>query len=322
MLNNTLNHPKSLTRIGVFYDGNYFLHVSNYYNYVHPKRSRISINGLHEFIRHRVAKEEGTDVRLCQIVDAHYFRGRLSASEASQRTGLLYFERVFDDILMSEGVTTHYLPVRQSFGRKFDKGIDLWLALEAYELAFYKQFSVLVIIGSDSDYVPLARKLNTLGVRVMVIGWDYDYTDEDGTSFVTRTSQDLLAEVTYPIAMHKIIDDEDNQEDDLVAQLFVPRSTEKKSFPKPALDDKNGNSFSTDTEQLLQSEDRVVSTIKSVKEGYGFINYPPNNVFFHYTSLLDYDFNDLSIGDQVQFTLEQKEDGRLVAKDILVVIAS
>ncbi len=36
-----------LTRIGIFYDGNFFFHVSNYYQYHHERRSRISIGGLH-----------------------------------------------------------------------------------------------------------------------------------------------------------------------------------------------------------------------------------------------------------------------------------
>ena len=71
-------HKTSLVRIGVFYDGNYFLHVSNYYNYVHSRQSRISISGLHNFIRHYVAQEEGIEAQYCQIVDAHYFRSRQS----------------------------------------------------------------------------------------------------------------------------------------------------------------------------------------------------------------------------------------------------
>ena len=41
----------NLTRIGVFYDGNYFLHVSNYYNYSHERKNRLSIAGLHHFIK-------------------------------------------------------------------------------------------------------------------------------------------------------------------------------------------------------------------------------------------------------------------------------
>ena len=129
-----------LIRIGVFYDGNYFLQVSNYYAYGHQRKKRLSVSGLHEFIRSQVANEEANDVRLCQIVDSHYFRGRLNANEASQRGDTLYWDRVFDDILMSEGVTTHYLPVKTGFdGSKQEKGIDVWLALEAFELAFYKR---------------------------------------------------------------------------------------------------------------------------------------------------------------------------------------
>ncbi len=41
--------------------------------------------------------------------------------------------------LMSEGVTTHYLPLRNFGGRREEKGIDVWLALEAFELAIYKK---------------------------------------------------------------------------------------------------------------------------------------------------------------------------------------
>jgi hypothetical protein len=47
-----MENRESVVKIGVFYDGNYFLHVSNYYNYFHPKRRRISISGLHNFIKH------------------------------------------------------------------------------------------------------------------------------------------------------------------------------------------------------------------------------------------------------------------------------
>jgi uncharacterized LabA/DUF88 family protein/cold shock CspA family protein len=307
------NHH-GLIRIGVFYDGNYFLHVSNYYNYVHERRSRISIRGLHEFIRHHISTEEGLDVPLCQIVDAHYFRGRLAAAEASQRGDLLYYERVFDDVLMSEGITTHYLPVRGAGGRRFEKGIDVWLALEAFELALYKRFDVLVLIASDSDYIPLVRKLNTLGTQVMVLGWDFDYTDEEGNKYSTRTAQDLLEEVTYPIPMHLVIDSKARKNEPLVNNLFVPKTKDKVPGKLAQLTGEEGEV--DDTNFNLEWHE---SSILSLKEGFGFIKYPPNNVFFHYTSLKDYDFNDLEIGDEVRFTLEEKEGGRLVAMQVMVI---
>ena len=156
-----------LTRIGVFYDGGYFFHVSQYYNYHHERRARISISGLHRFVKEEVAKREQTDPNYCQIVDAHYFRGRLSASAAQSRDSL-YKERVFENVLIHEGVTTHFLPLYPSG----EKGIDVWFSVEAFELAVYKRFDVSVLVTGDGDYVPLARKLNTLGTRVMLLAWD------------------------------------------------------------------------------------------------------------------------------------------------------
>ena len=311
---NSQKATKGLIRVGVFYDGNYFLHVSNYYNYVHERRSRISIRGLHEFIRYQIATELGVDVPFCQIVDAHYFRGRLAAAEANQRGDLLYYERVFDDVLMSEGITTHYLPIKGISSRRQDKGIDVWLALEAFELAFYKNFDVLVLIASDSDYIPLIRKLNTLGTQVMVLGWDFEYTDEEGNKYSTRTAQELLEEITYPIPMHLIIDSKVRKDEPLVNNLFVPKSKDK-GVNKYIV----GEGEEEDNDETNFNLDWHESTILSLKEGFGFIKYPPNNVFFHYTSLKDYDFNDLEIGDEVRFTLVEKEGGRLVALQVIVI---
>lgn len=295
---------QKLTRIGVFYDGNYFLHVSNYYAYHHERRSRISISGLHEFVRHRIAEEENKDFHLCQIVDAHYFRGRLSAQEASAEGNRLYYDRLFDDILMMEGVTTHYLPVRTNFqGFRQERGIDVWMALEAFELSLHKQFDVVVLIASDSDFVPLVRKLHTLGVRVMLLGWDYEFFDEEGRRRSTVTSQFLWEEVTYPVAMQNVIED-DKEKDFPANRLFV----ERKKLP-----------VNESGEELVAVEEGEVktSTIFSLKDGYGFISFPQtNNLFFHYSFLVDTDFNDLREGDMVEFTLSKNERGDPIAKNV------
>jgi len=291
-----------MVRIGVFYDGNYFLHVSNFYNYDHPRKKRVSISGLHEFIRNQIAEEERTDVRLCQIVDAHYFRGRLNAQEAAQRGDTLYWDRVFDDILMSVGVTTHYLPVKSIFGRREEKGIDVWLALEAYEQAFYKRFDVIVLIASDGDYVPLVRKLNTIGTRVMVLSWDFEYTTEAGKRMITRTSQDLLEEVSYPIAMHEIIDNRLKRNDPLINNIFVQTESRKQPIIVEEID-----------------EDTKISEVLSLKNGFGFIKYPNNNLFFHYSSVVDSDFNDLKEGDRVSFVVGKNDEGQNIATNVKVL---
>ncbi|GAB4396543.1 MAG: hypothetical protein OHK0053_10850 [Microscillaceae bacterium] len=294
---------QNLIRIGVFYDGNYFLHVSNYYNYDHYRKKRLSISGLHEFIRTQVAQEESMDPRLCQIVDAHYFRGRLSAQEASQRGDTLYWDRVFDDILMSQGVTTHYLPLRIIGGRREEKGIDVWLALEAFEQAFYKRFDVLVLIASDGDYIPLVRKVNTLGTRVMVLSWDFEYTSENGQKYVTRTSQELLEEVSYPVAMHEIIDNRVRRNDPVIGNLFVQTESKRHITPEA---------------QIALNGEEKISEILSIKNGYGFIKFPPNNLFFHFTNMIDTDFNELKAGDPVKFTITKNEEGSDVATNVRI----
>jgi cold shock CspA family protein len=182
-----------------------------------------------------------------------------------------------------------------------EKGIDVWLALEAMEQTYLKKFNVIVLITSDGDYVPLIRKLNTMGSRVMVISWDFEYTTDDGSKMVTKTSQDLIEEVTYPIAMHEIIENRIRKNDPLVANLFVQ--------PNPAA--------KMATRQLLEMEgERHVSTVHSLKTGYGFINYPPNNLFFHFSSLVDTDFAELREGDEVEFIMDINEKGEPIAKAV------
>ena len=287
-----------LTRIGVFYDGNFFFHVSNFYLYYHPRKARIDIRGLHQFIVNAVAKEEDSIARHCRIVDAHYFRGRISAADAKSKD-LLYKERVFDDVLMREGIVTHYLPLS---GNE-EKGIDVWLALEAFELAIYKRFDVSVLIAGDGDYLPLIRKLNTLGTRVMVLGWDFAYTDHNGNERITRTAQTILDEATYPYLMNTIIDDRSRKSDPLIENLFLSKNQQREGGGK-----RENNSSPASAKNT--------GIICNLKDGYGFIapDKGGDNLFFHYTSVLDVDFNGLSVGDKVEYENSSNDKGPCAVK--------
>ncbi|MDK2123417.1 cold shock domain-containing protein [Parachitinimonas caeni] len=290
-----------MTRIGVFYDGNFFSHVSNFYNYHHPRRARISIDGLHAFVRKKVADCENTDVRYCQIVDAHYFRGRLRAQEALHRDYLMK-ERVFDDVLMRAGVTTHYLPL----GPEGEKGIDVWLALEAYETALHKEFDVIALIVCDGDFLPLLRKLNTLGTRVMLLGWDFKYTDQSGDEKETRTAQTLLDEATYPIMMHQVIDDRALKSDSDLNGIFVSQRT-------PLLRDAD----ETASQPEIGNSTHQRGTVYKLKEGFGFIqpDSGEREVFFYWRDVNNRDFNELKVGDKVQYYLGENHRG-VCAKEV------
>lgn len=312
-------YGSNLLKIGIFYDGNYFYHVSNYYCYAHPRRARLSIPGLHEFIKRSIAGNEGIDSKFCQIVDCHYFRGRLPAMEANARQILLN-ERVFDDILMREGVVTHYLPLSRQGG---EKGIDVWLALEALELTIFKKFNILVLIASDSDYVPLVRKLNSLGTRVMVLGWDFEYMDDNGNTRYTCTSSKMMNEVSYPIWMDKVIDDDGRKGDPLIDSLFVP-SQHSHAGARPSTSDGEEEQQPTTLPEAgakpAADSQRKRGRIVQLKNGYGFISTdtPGKNLFFFWEDVEDADFNDLAAGDTLEYELGANERGEC-AKHVALV---
>ncbi|MCC5917124.1 MAG: NYN domain-containing protein [Cryomorphaceae bacterium] len=327
-----------MERIGIFYDGNYFHHVSNYYYYTHERRRRLSVSGIHTFIRHHISESTGIPFSLCQIVDAHYFRGRSSAYEASQRGNQLYYDRLFDDILTHEGVTTHYLPLRNVHGRKEEKGVDISLALEAYELAMLKKFTSLVLIASDGDYLPLVRKLNTLGVKVMILAWDFEYTNHEGLQKQTRTSQDLMEVASFPIAMHEIIDNRIEGQTPVINNLFVSNEYKNRSDDFRNNDDEwsaDDNESQHDKQHFDSVDeeyddahinategDELESEILSLKEGFGFIRFPNNNLFFHYSDVIDCDFNELQPGEKVSFILTTGNGGQDVAKEVRKIDSS
>jgi cold shock CspA family protein len=206
---------------------------------------------------------------------------------------------LFDDVLMTEGVVTHYLPLRNRAGRKEEKGIDVWLALEALELVWMKHYDVMVLITSDGDFVPLIRKVNSHGTRIMVLSWDFEYTDDTGREIVTRTSPDLLEEVTYPVAMHEIIDYPLKGKEHLIDQLFVNQESAPKTY-----------------KNIVDKGETKISKTLNMKSGYGFVAYPPNNLFFHYLDVVEGDFNDIKDGDTVEFTIEINDKDNEVAKNV------
>lgn len=294
-------------KIGIFYDGGFFHHISNYYRYAHPRKQRISIPGLHDYVRERVAAIEGVAPRCAHVVDSHFFRGRFSAQQTLAREKL-YSERLFDDVLMNEGVTTHYLPIQGNS----EQGIDVWLSLEAYEMTLLRGYDVLVLIAGDSDFVPLARKVISRGTRVMLLGWNFEYTDDVGTLRQTTTSIRLINEATYPVMMQDVMNDAG---DSSIKQLFVDQGiSAREEITKPATAPAAEGAAAP---APAAPSERLKGIICTVKEGFGFIKCPqfPNNVFFHFSALQNCDFDEIMEGDLVLFSVEQREKGP-VAKDV------
>ena len=97
---------------------------------------------------------------------------------------LLYNERKFEDTLIENDVVFHYKHLKEvdRDGRTevIEKGVDVWFALEAYELATFRKFDYVVLITGDADHEMLVRKLKALKTKVVLLTWNL--TDAEATS--------------------------------------------------------------------------------------------------------------------------------------------
>jgi uncharacterized LabA/DUF88 family protein/cold shock CspA family protein len=293
-----------LCRIAVFYDGTYFFKVSNYHLYQHQRKARLSFKGLHSFIVSEVAKEEGVDARHCQIVDAAYFRGRLTAQQALDQDKL-YSDRIFEDVLMKANVTLYQRHLRTRHDGGFEeKGIDVWLALEAYEMASLKKYDVCVLVTGDGDFVPLVNKLNTLGSRVMLLGWEFQF-EKDGRNYTTQVATELIDHVNYPIMMLGQIDAKERRKDSLIDGLFM----EKTAIPTPS---ERLPHITQDQGAAMNNMEKDGAILSYVAEkGFGFIKPSGGgeNFFFHIRDLIGVEQEEVIVGLKVIFTPGSNDKG-------------
>lgn len=297
-----------MLRIAVFYDGNYLLQVSNFYNYYHPRRTRLSVQGLHSWIRLKAGELLEQDPGGCIITGAHYFRSRVTAAQFDDAAKLVA-ERSFADILISAGITAHFIPARSVHD---DRGTEVWLSLEALDRARSQEFDLMVLFAGDSSYLPLVRKVQGTGIPVMLLGWDVQSTGDDDRRWTVRVSGDVMRECCYGIPMESLIPPDDSPAGPEIENLFVP--------PKAAHDEaaaERREQAQQDAAEDPEGED-VRGMILRLKEGYGFIERDPNNAFFHYTDVVDAAFNELYEGMEVDYILVEGggRDGGDVARKV------
>lgn len=105
-------------------------------------------------------------------------------------------DRAFEDTLIENDVVFHYKHIAEmEDGSIKEKGIDVWFALETYELAMYRDFDFVVLITGDADHEMLARKIKALKKQVVLLTWDVDRQ---------ATSPALKEEVTMHIDLDEI----------------------------------------------------------------------------------------------------------------------
>lgn len=164
--------------IGVFIDGGYYAKINRALKA--EEGAIISVKSMFDFICRRLASQEGVNVSDCQITEAHYFRGRFRVKEAYDKH-LLYNERKFEDSLIENDVIFHYKHLREvdkgGVTEVIEKGVDVWFALEAYELSTFRKFDYVVLITGDADHEMLVRKLKALKIKTVLLTWNLGEVD-------------------------------------------------------------------------------------------------------------------------------------------------
>ena len=168
---------ESITSIGIFIDGGYFTKINQA---LEEKLSlNIDITFFFKFIKEKIAYEYNLNTEFCQITESHYYRRRYSVNDANNKH-LLFSERKFEDSLIENDVIFHYKHLReiQKEGEinVIEKGIDVWFALEAYELSLFRKFDFVILITGDADEcsrreIPLTDKSFQPSVKTSGMGF-------------------------------------------------------------------------------------------------------------------------------------------------------
>lgn len=186
--------------IGLFIDGGYYAKINEALE--ESLSLNINVTSLMGFIRQQICQLTKTDISVCHITESHYFRGRYRVNDANSKH-LLYSERKFEDSLIENDVIFHYKHLReiQKEGSitVIEKGIDVWFALEAYELSTIRKFDYVVLITGDADHEMLIRKLKALKIHTVLLTWDI--SDDRFTS----TAKLLKEEACTHIEMDKLV---------------------------------------------------------------------------------------------------------------------
>lgn len=187
--------------IGLFIDGGYYAKINEALE--DNMSMNINLSKLMNLICSQVKVLSHSDTLSSYITESHYFRGRYKTNVANEKH-LLYKERKFEDALIENDVVFHYKHLReiQKDGELtvIEKGIDVWFALEAYELSLLRKFDYVVLITGDADHEMLARKLKSLKIHTILLTWDVLGNGN------TSTAKLLREEVCTHIEINRLIE--------------------------------------------------------------------------------------------------------------------
>ncbi len=194
----------SYQSIGLFIDGGYYAKINEALS--DNLDLNINLRALMTLIKEQVARLSHVEPSSCHITESHYFRGRYRVNNAHDKR-LLYSERKFEDTLIENDVIFHYKHLREIHREGevtvIEKGIDVWFALEAYELSLFRHFDYVVLITGDADHEMLIKKLKALKIETILLTWDVEETSS--TSGLLKDEACIHIEINKLVTLDKTL---------------------------------------------------------------------------------------------------------------------
>ena len=183
----------AICRIGVFYDGYFFVKAQRYY-YHERDLGWLVFQPLHTFIETFIAQKEHGYTSY-KVVYAAWHQGLFASNKATPEQ--LRVDRNRHHDLMHAGVEPKYLPMSETQG---EKGVDVALAIDALQVGLGNKIDIAVLVTGDGDFVPLVRALNKQGVRVL--GAYFKFKRKDGHE--SLVNEGLLSVVNYAVDINAL----------------------------------------------------------------------------------------------------------------------
>jgi uncharacterized LabA/DUF88 family protein len=166
---------KAICRIGFFYDGSYFSGAQKHFYRIDI--GWLDLRALHSLIQEFARKKEQGYFDYKDVYGA-WFQGLHTTRQIEPE--FLRKDRNLHHDLMHAGVDTKFLPM--SMGKKEskvkEKGVDVALAVDAMKVGLSGTIDVAVLVSGDADFVPLLRELMKVGIRTLIVYFEYE--SEDG----------------------------------------------------------------------------------------------------------------------------------------------
>lgn len=213
-----MTKQKDFLRIGVFYDGTFFIKAQNYF--WGKKYGWLTFQEFHKLLEKYVGiKEQGHSSY--KVVYSAWFQGLFKESEATEKN--LRLDRKRHQDLLHAGIEPKNVPMSETKG---EKAIDVYMAVETLQIGLDDKIDIAILVTGDGDYVPLVRTLMKNGIRVVVAYFEYE--EPNNKSFVNER---LVSSANYSLNINSLENDRDFKAD--FKTIFRhPEDNKKTSFKK------------------------------------------------------------------------------------------